>query len=549
METQEEPIPSMPSSPEIKCEPLDEDLDDIMPLGTAQAIAVHGLAPQHGTTADSPVSLNQQSGHHETLGPITDAVFRPHPAGPPGSSLTFGAPASPTAQQLQPGRSRTQAAPLAEPSENARGIAFFHETLRQLDPCEATPPPFFHIMTKAAMRDPEIAMDIERLHVQKSPNPPSQALEVPVSCNRPPNMQPNGLPYPQLDLQRPYDAPQTPPRSQNTPQPSTQPWASLQSHAMPYSQTTLQHQSATQATSQLVPQPANEPNIAGSQTMHTQNNCNPTNYYSNFTQAAQHKDGVWDNVQHVASSQVSVEGDSHGEKDGANKNTYGELDISCGVSDQSAGDVPEKAITQPGFPAQQNSFHPKPLQIISPPRSRGPETPFVASSGAPVGTSPAAPEVPPSTLGTKPFPITPPIPTPTADSNDEPLSMRRDAPVDFTWMVDQAEAELGRTGKYDHDTPTRRRSRAVLAASQIGRLLKKLDGKMGRHTRPGDAEDEILRGRRRGADVPGALSGPVPRGRRQDDAGPEGQAQDPRGRAVDAGAAGHGEACGVDGGI
>ncbi|KAK8089922.1 hypothetical protein PG997_004883 [Apiospora hydei] len=419
METEEEPIPSVPSSPEIKCEPLDEDFDCIMPLGTAQAAAVHGLAPQQGTAVDSPVYLKQHSGHHENLAPFTNAVFRPHLAGPPGSPLMFRVPASSTAQQLQPGRPWSPAAPVAGPSEHAREIAFFHETLRQLDPCEATPPPFIHIMAKASMRDPEIAMNIERRRVQKSPNPTSQALEVP---------------------------------------------------------------SATQATPQLVPQPANEPSIAGSQTMHTQNSCNPTDYYSNFTQAAQQKDSVWDNVQHVANSQVSAEGDSRGEKDVANKNTYGELDISHGVSDQLASDVLEKATTQPDSPAQQNDFHPKPLQIISPPRSRGRGTPFVASSGAPVGSSPAAPEVAPNTLGTRPFPITPPIPTPIAEGHDEPFSMRKDAPVDFTWMVDQAEAELGRTGKYDHDTPTRRRSRAVLAASQIGRLLKNLDGKMGRHT-------------------------------------------------------------------
>ncbi|KAK8042199.1 hypothetical protein PG993_006722 [Apiospora rasikravindrae] len=380
METEEEHIASVPSSPEIKCEPPDEDFEPSVPLGAAQAIAVQGFP------------LQQQD-------PWTQTAF------------------------------------LAEPSEHAREKAFFLETLRQLDPREATPHPFIHIMAKAA---------------------------------------PNGLPYPQVELQKTHDAPflpqtvpQTAFRSQITPSPSA--------YAMPHSQTASQHQTTTHATPQLVLQPANEPTIAGVQAMYTHNHCNPTNFYSSFTRAASQNESVCDKVQYLVNSQIHAEGYSSGGEDVANKSTYGELSIPFGVSGRPASDIPEQATTQPGLPAQPNDFHPKPLQIVSPIRSRTTGTPFVASSGAPVRSS----------LDDLRNPISQsfrPSPTSAVRDNDEPLSMRKDEPVDFTWMVDQAEAELGWTGKYDNDPPTRRRSRAVLAASQIDRILKKLDGKMVRHT-------------------------------------------------------------------
>lgn len=54
-------------------------------------------------------------------------------------------------------------------------------------------------------------------------------------------------------------------------------------------------------------------------------------------------------------------------------------------------------------------------------------------------------------------------------------------------MLDQVETELAWPGKYGKPmknkyTRTRLRSLAVLATSQVGRILKKLDGKMARHT-------------------------------------------------------------------
>ncbi|KAK8048728.1 hypothetical protein PG994_010458 [Apiospora phragmitis] len=365
-------VPSTPSSLEIKCEPLDEDLGPIVPLGAAQAIAVQGLTPQQQGTAPtattvvgSPVSLEQQPMHwlglaptaaqtvdgpgatisplrpsgfqfnHATAAPFTPAAFqphsvgppgsfhfcdsdpapftpsasRPHPVGPPGSpapltpasfqphsggppesTRMFGMPALQTAQQLQ---QDLQDAPLTESSQHAREIAFFHETLRQLDPGEVTPPTFIHILTKAAIRDPEIAMDIKRLPVQNSLGPESQAFAASVGYNRPPHMLP---------------------------------------------------------------------------------------------------DAAW---------------------------TF-----------------PAADCTSTGISLSDHTF---------PDCSKEPS------------------------------------PTPVANDNDVLPNMRTDKPVDFTWMVDRAEAELGWTGKYDKHAPIRRRSLAVLAASQIGSILKKIGGKMAKH--------------------------------------------------------------------
>lgn len=75
-------------------------------------------------------------------------------------------------------------------------------------------------------------------------------------------------------------------------------------------------------------------------------------------------------------------------------------------------------------------------------------------------------------------PAPPPAPEepPEEEEDDEPKAPR-EMPQDFTWILNQAEAELGWTGKYDGLSEIRQESSGWQAAERIGKLLDKMGRK------------------------------------------------------------------------
>ncbi|KAK8032934.1 hypothetical protein PG991_002332 [Apiospora marii] len=446
-------IPSAPPSPEIKCEPLDED--DLVPqgsLGMASTALAQSLVPRQGfapataASASAAVAGNpskdlgqhrlgpewnttQPMNHPGTTAPLprpsefrprpvapevfTHAVFRPHSIGLPESSVGFGAPVPNNARQQQRQehnyrrqcwrqrlrQSRTPEPLIPDASKTARETQFYLGVLRQHDPHEVTPRAFVEIMIRAAMRDHETAAEIKRLGLQKTLGP---------------KLQPQA-------------------------------------------------------------QAASEERVS---------------------------EKVQDAIDDHAGAE---EDDSSSDKDACwltrYAGEYGKLSVR---------EIIELAAAQQNSPTQHQDSDPKPLveksSPLQQPRSPGPSSELSSNSPvAPVASlnvqetkpSSIAPRNPsPRLVEPNPQPVRP-SPQPAGFSSQstrysparapedhrDPPSMLKDEPINFTCMLDQVEAELGWTGKYDKPnyTETRLRSLAVLAASQIERILKKLDGKMAKH--------------------------------------------------------------------
>ncbi|KAK7923010.1 hypothetical protein PG985_007081 [Apiospora marii] len=555
-------IPSAPPSPEIKCEPLDED--DLVPqgsLGMASTALAQSLVPRQGfapataASASAAVAGNpskdlgqhrlgpewnttQPMNHPGTTAPLprpsefrprpvapevfTHAVFRPHSIGLPESSVGFGAPVPNNARQQQRQehnyrrqcwrqrlrQSRTPEPLIPDASKTARETQFYLGVLRQHDPHEVTPRAFVEIMIRAAMRDHETAAEIKRLGLQKTLGPKlqPQAQAASVSHIRPSNMQPNGLFYLQPPgLQRPHNlpcnmpppsAPPTTSYSQATHQPSHQHsrQPSPQLHTMSHSQTTLQARIAPQIAPQPLPQstPVSESPTIGT--------------WAHEKPSSQQEERVSEKVQDAIDDHAGAEeDDSSSDKDACwltrYAGEYGKLSVR---------EIIELAAAQQNSPTQHQDSDPKPLveksSPLQQPRSPGPSSELSSNSPvAPVASlnvqetkpSSIAPRNPsPRLVEPNPQPVRP-SPQPAGFSSQstrysparapedhrDPPSMLKDEPINFTCMLDQVEAELGWTGKYDKPnyTETRLRSLAVLAASQIERILKKLDGKMAKH--------------------------------------------------------------------
>ncbi|KAK6842531.1 hypothetical protein PG987_003391 [Apiospora arundinis] len=280
--------------------------------------------------------------------------------------------------------------------------------------------------------DPRVANPTGRLHGRTALNPESQAMAGWVAHNRPPHMQPHGLLHSRTQEQPHSEVnsmSQMAAQSYSIPQSSSQFWTSPSLHAMPQSQPTPQPQHLSRSAWQPAAQP----------------------------------------VAKLSQNRILK----------INKELQLTLNIPSGSSGQGTGNNAEQAILQQhhqGQPDHSDSSEPVPeyseMASLPLPLPCGTSSGDVlrVSTGLPLV---AAKDPTPQPVVTNPEPI---------QENDQGLpSMHKDEPVDFTWMLNHAEAELGRTGKYDKRGPVRQKSLAVLAAGQVGRILKKLDGKMVNH--------------------------------------------------------------------
>jgi hypothetical protein len=75
---------------------------------------------------------------------------------------------------------------------------------------------------------------------------------------------------------------------------------------------------------------------------------------------------------------------------------------------------------------------------------------------------------------------TPATPVAEEEEDDEPYAPK-EKPVNFTWILENAEAELGWTGKYDKLSETRQESSGWQAAERIGKLLDRMGKKAAVH--------------------------------------------------------------------
>ncbi|KAK7969404.1 hypothetical protein PG996_002157 [Apiospora saccharicola] len=528
-------VPSAPSSPEIKCEPMDED--GLVPLGspgTDSPVLAQGLVSQAGaasaatassvtTVAGTPIrSLDQHrlgpelnttwslkppgvtaplqelsEVHQQRLvapGQFAHAAFRPH-----------WVPHTVRRQQRQ--HRRHHQGWHQQPGQSRREVKSLLDILRQHDPREVTPLPFIQIMIDAAIRDEETAADIQRLTVYAPLHPKAQPQARPASVSqiRSSNMAPNGLPCLQLGVQRqqnvhcvmpPPTAPPATPHSQANHQPLLQPLQqpSSQIHTMPHSQATLQ----PQTTPENAPQPFSQPTaVSDSPTMCTWVDKKPTSQQERARKI----------VQDAFNRQASM--DEEENDDSSSCETDSEED-DCWLTSRYAGEYGQLSVSeiiklaaaQQNSPTQHKDSDRMTLVEKSSPLQPRPPGPLPeTASNVSVESSPIAPAVSFNVVETKPSSVAPrnpnpqpagfgsqsiePSPAPITEDNHDPPSMQKDEPVNFTWLLDQVEVELGWTGKYDKPnkyTETRLRSMAVLAASQVERILKKLGGKMTKHT-------------------------------------------------------------------
>ncbi|KAK8139556.1 hypothetical protein PG984_000679 [Apiospora sp. TS-2023a] len=526
-------VPSAPSSPEIKCEPMDED--DLVPigsLGTASPVLAQGLVSQAGAasaaTASSVTTMTGtpiRSLDQHRLGPELNTTWSLKPLGVTAplqglsefhqprlaatgrfAHATFRPHSVPhTVRRQQRQHRRHHQGWHQQHGQSRREVKSLLDILRQHDPREVTPLPFIQIMIDAAIRDEETAADIQRLAVYAPlyPKAQPQARPASVSQDRSSNTQPTGLPCLPLGVQRPQNvpcvmppptAPPTTLHSQANHQPLLRPLQqpSSQIHTMSHSQTTLQ----PHTTLENAPQPFSQPTaVSDSPTMCTWVDKKPTSQQKRareIVQDAFNRQAVMDEDDHDDSSN-----ENDCEKDDCwltrYSGEYGQLSV---------GEIIKLAAAEQNSPTQHKDSDRMPLvEKSSPLQPRPPEPLPETASNAPVASSPVAPAVSFDVVETRPSSVAPrnpspqpagfgsqsikPSPAPITEDNHDPPSMRKDEPVNFTWLLDQVEIELGWTGKYDKPnkyTEARLRSLAVLAASQVERILKKLGGKIAKHT-------------------------------------------------------------------